>query len=187
MLRCAILKWPEVLRASGNHQTPVLKSTDLTNMAPEIAAQYYRTFAKDRLVEAPERHVWAAISSTATENAWRSKPPKMRSSARCCWRNRSRVIVPRSRRPRITRRSANQLGYFLLLLDHLMLPKWRSSIASRFNRRPVSIGILAELHRRSGDTAGQQWHTAIAAIDQRQSTLPAIPMVQQVTQPPLHS
>ncbi len=140
----ASMRNPEMARSVASivatHQTPVLKSTDLTNMAPEIAAQYYRYFAKDRLVEAAERHVWAADLFYSYGNAWRSKPPKMRSSARCCWRNRSRVIEQHWKQPRTTPTPPINLAMSFCCWINLMLPKWRSSIASRFNRRPASIG-----------------------------------------------
>lgn len=144
-------------RVIESHQTDVLKSADVSRMSPLVAAQHYRQYAQQSLIDACQNHPWGSevyymLGRTYQAQAEQGLPQA--DSLR--WRavsfyQAAVAIAPNSSI------ASNQLGFLLLQMDrpqdarhHLM-----ASVQAELNE--PALENLVEVSRRLNDAATQNW------------------------------
>lgn len=145
-----------VHRLVRSHQTPVLRETSLNSVAPAVAAQHYRAYARDALITSADGHPWAAdlyyaLGKTYEKEAIQdhARRATLMQHATICYQAAYEVDP---RRHHI----ANQLGFNLLQLDRVAeaAVALQASVAAQPNAN--AYRNLAEVYRRTGQTAEMQ-------------------------------
>lgn len=141
-----------------SHETPVLKDADATTLAPLAAAQHYRQYAEDKLVEAAQGHPWASEVLYALGRSYQSHSDasqdglqqNMRWRAVTLYRG-ARAVSP-ANAP-----AANQLGFVLLQMDRPV--DAREALVAALNAAPSRAAYenLVEVSRRLGDANTGNW------------------------------
>ncbi len=148
---------PSTQSIVDGHQTPVLKSLVLDGVSPELASQYYRAFARERLIEAADQHPWAAdlyyalgksFEKQAIEN--RVQSSMLRGQAVVCYQAALSTTPNHAD-------AATQLSYVLLQLDRVSEAEEVIAVALQLRNRPEDWRNLAEIYRRQNNSAGQLW------------------------------
>lgn len=158
---------PEVLaNLCFAHETPVIRSQidqDIdqpTPINPLIAAQHYRSYARDQLVLACDHHPWAAdllyaLGKTLEKQAWEdhSRSALVHQHAELVFQAALETNPGHSL-------AATQLGYVLLQLDRPQ--EARNILAHSLQRGSSAANLqnLAEACRRLNDQPGVQWCAA---------------------------
>lgn len=160
------------------HATQALKKTDLKNVSPELAAQHYRAYAKQQLIEASQGHPWAAdmlyaLGKTYDRQAEKSVDDSvmLRNQAVVCYQA-ALSVAPRHAD------GANQLGYALLKLDRV--DEAHIAITRSIQIQPGSEAWnnLAEVYRRKGDANSEAY-----AINQATAIKSQMPGAEQKSVP----
>jgi hypothetical protein len=145
------------------HQTPVIR-TQLEHSQnaslgfnPLIAAQHYRSYARDQLVQACDRHPWGADLLYALGKAFEKQAWEDRSRSALIHQHAELVYqAALETNPRQTL-AATQLGYVLLQLDR---PQEAQMVLARSMQGGVTqagLQNLAEAYRRLDDSRAVQW------------------------------
>lgn len=144
-------------RIIDSHETTVLKQVDVSKLAPMTAAQHYRQFAQQKLLEASNYHPWAgdlfyAIGRTHQAQADNGEPDAETNRITAVTYYRSALALSPQ-----NSLSANQLGYILLQLDQPL--DAREALLTSLNTAPSAAGLqnLVEASRRLGDSRTMQW------------------------------
>jgi tetratricopeptide (TPR) repeat protein len=174
---------PSTAAIVEGHQTPVLKNTSLDGVSPELASQYYRAYARDRLTVAADDHEWAAdvyyaLGKTFEKQA--SEEPSqsvlLRGQAVVCYQAALSVTPSHAD-------AATQLSYVLLQLDRSSEAEEVLAASLELRNSPHDWRNLVEVYRRQGNETGQQWALEQLAIAQQISgpTMSNIPRIQQIS------
>lgn len=160
----------------AGHQTPALNGYSLDAIAPMVAAQHYRSYARDRLVECADAHPWAADILYAIGKSYEGAvthqvlPERQAFEIASVYYAASLTVNPAQAD------AANQLGYALLKLDRK--PEANQALQHAMQIRPNRQVVLnlAELYRREGNQQGIQWSTQQLANypEATESTVPEI-------------
>lgn len=141
-----------------SHETPVLKEVNASELAPLAAAQHYRQYAENKLVEASQGHPWASEIAYALGRTYQAQADAAEDGARDLLRWRAvtlyrgaRGIAPDNAM------AANQLGYVLLQMDRPQ--DARQALLDSLRAQPSlpALENLVEASRRMGDAATGQW------------------------------
>lgn len=145
-----------VHRLVQSHQTPVLREMNLNAVAPAVAAQHYRAYARDALITAADGHPWAAdlyyaLGKTYEKEAMQdhARRSTLMQHATICYQA-AHAVDPRRHH------IANQLGFNLLQLDRVAeaAVALQASVAVQPNAN--AYRNLAEVYRRTGQAADMQ-------------------------------
>ena len=135
----------------ARHETPALKNVPLEGVAPELAAQHYRTYAREQLQLAAQEHPWAAdlfyaLGQTYECQASDAQPDSRiyRHQAMTCYIAALDVSPEHAE-------GAQQLGYVLMLLDRLEEAENALRLAIAKKPTLTAWDHLAEVYRRRGD------------------------------------
>ena len=154
-----------------SHETPVLKDVDAATLAPLAAAQHYRQYAEEKLIEAAQGHPWASEVAYALGRSYQAQADlaEVGSQQNLRWRaitlyRGARGIAPTNAL------ATNQLGFVLLQMDRPA--DAREALVASINACPslTAYENLVEASRRAGDAGTANW-----AMQQAQSfryTLP---------------
>jgi tetratricopeptide (TPR) repeat protein len=144
-------------RVIESHQTAVLKSVDVTRMSPLVAAQHYRQFAQQSLVEACQSHPWGSevyymLGRTYQAQAEQGSPQadSLRWKA-VTFYQAAVAIAPHNSI------ATNQLGFILLQMDRPQDARnyLINSVQAELNA--PALENLVEVSRRLNDAATQNW------------------------------
>ena len=171
-----------VHRIVQSHQTPILHETVLDSISPAIAAQHYRSYARDAFITAADSHPWAAdlfyaLGKTYEKESQQdlSRQLTLLQHATVCFQA-AYAIDPR--RPQI----ANQLGFNLLQLDRL--DEASRALQASIAAQPTANAYrnMAEVYRRKGDTQQMQvaLHQASALTPNETHYSPENPQVTEI-------
>jgi len=168
------------------HQTPVIRTlleqndSSVPNINPLIAAQHYRSYARDHLVKACDHHPWGADLLYALGKAFEKQAWEDRSRSALVHQHAELVYQAALETNPNQTLAATQLGYVLLQLDR---PQEAQAILARgvqIAPSQVSLQNLAEAYRRLNDPNAVQW--CMLQIDQlkrrEQSSQPDIPFTE---------
>jgi len=141
-----------------SHETPVLKDADASALAPLAAAQHYRLYAENKLIEAAEGHPWAAEIAYALGRTYQAQADVSEDGSQQMLRWRAVTLYrgARSIAP-YNSMATNQLGYVLLQMDRPI--DARDALVDSLNSSPslAAYDNLIEASRRLGDTATGNW------------------------------
>jgi hypothetical protein len=156
---------------SWSHETPVIRewlkqqassntSQDVQQISPLIAAQHYRSYAREQLIAACDRHPWAAdllyaLGKTLEKQAWED------SSRSALIQQHAEIIYQAALETNPKQYlAATQLGYVLLQLDRPQ--EARDILAYSVNGLPTTAGYqnLREACSRLNDQQGMAWSTS---------------------------
>ena len=141
-----------------SHETPVLKQADVTSLAPLAAAQHYRLYAEQKLVESAQGHPWASEVLYTLGRAYQAQADATQDSSKNAlrWRAVSCYRSACSISPR-NHLASNQLGYVMLQMDRPA--DARASLLTSIQSRPTLAAFenLVEAARRLGDTSTGHW------------------------------
>ena len=156
---------------SWSHETPVIRewlkqqttsatSRDIQQISPLIAAQHYRSYAREQLIAACDHHPWAAdllyaLGKTLEKQAWED------SSRSALIQQHAEIIYQAALETNPKQYlAATQLGYVLLQLDRPQ--EARDILAYSVNGLPTTAGYqnLREACRRLNDQQGVAWSTS---------------------------
>lgn len=156
---------------SWSHETPVIRewlkqqavsanSQDVQQISPLIAAQHYRSYAREQLIVACDHHPWAAdllyaLGKTLEKQAWED------SSRSALIQQHAEIIYQAALETNPKQfLAATQLGYVLLQLDRPQ--EARDILAYSINGLPTTAGYqnLREACRRLNDQQGMAWSTS---------------------------
>ena len=167
---------PEVLaNLCFAHETPVIRSLidqnseQPTTFNPLIAAQHYRSYARDQLVLACDHHPWAADLLYALGKALEKQAWEDRSRSALVHQHAELVYQAALETNPSQTLAATQLGYVLLQLDRPQ--EARDILARSLQSGPTAASLqnLAEACRRLNDQPGVQWcATQLPHAQQRQ-------------------
>jgi hypothetical protein len=167
-------------RVIESHQTEVLKSADVSRMSPLVAAQHYRQFAQQSLVEACQSHPWGSEVYYMLGRTYQAQAEQGSPQADSL---RWKAVTFYQAAVAITPHNAiatNQLGFILLQMDrpqdarhHLI-----SSVHAELNA--PALENLVEVSRRLNDVATQNW--ALQNLAQLQRLRPPQTAAPQVTE-----
>jgi tetratricopeptide (TPR) repeat protein len=171
-----------VQRLVQSHQTPVLHETALDSISPAIAAQHYRSYARDAFIIAADNHPWAADLFYALGKTYEresqqdpSRQMTLLQHATVCFQA-AYAIDPR--RPQI----ASQLGFNLLQLDRI--DEAARALQASIAVQPTANAYLniAEVYRRKGSTQQMQsaLHLASALTPSETHYSPENPQVTEI-------
>lgn len=141
-----------------SHETPVLKDADAATLAPLAAAQHYRQYAEEKLIEAAQGHPWASEVAYALGRSYQAQADlaEVGSQQNLRWRaitlyRGARGIAPNNAL------AANQLGFVLLQMDRPV--DAREALVASINISPslAAYENLVEASRRGGDTGTANW------------------------------
>ncbi len=137
-------------RIVAGHATQALKQVDLASVSPELAAQYYRAYARQQLAKAAQGHPWAAdlfyaFGKTYERRADSSKEDgfMFHNQAVTCF-SAALDVVPHHVD------GANQLGFTLMKLDRIDEAQAILSHATQTSPSSDTWKNLAEVYRRRG-------------------------------------
>ncbi len=165
-----------------SHETPVLKDADVASLAPMAAAQHYRHYAEDRLIEAAQGHPWASDVIYALGRTFQSQADSTPDGTELPLRWRA-ITLYRSARTINPGNAiaANQLGFILLQMDRPT--EARGELIASLNAA-TSISALEnmiEASRRLNDVAMAEWALQQhAALQGAMPNGPAVPQVLEV-------
>jgi len=146
-----------------SHQTPVLRETNLESISPAIAAQHYRSYARDALITAADQHPWAAdlfyaLGRTYEKEAQHdvARQLTLLQHATVCFQS---AFAVDARRPHIS----NQLGFNLLQLDRV--DEANAALQASIAAKPTvnAYHNLVEVYRRTGRIDEMHWASKEAA------------------------
>ncbi|MEY4565761.1 MAG: hypothetical protein RLY14_731 [Planctomycetota bacterium] len=156
---------------SWSHETPVIRewlkqqatsatSQDAQQISPLIAAQHYRSYAREQLIAACDHHPWAAdllyaLGKTLEKQAWED------SSRSALIQQHAEIIYQAALETNPKQfLAATQLGYVLLQLDRPQ--EARDILVYSVNGLPTTAGYqnLREACRRLNDQQGMAWSTS---------------------------
>lgn len=168
------------------HETPIIRDmlerngSENISINPLIAAQHYRSFARDQLVQACDHHPWGADLLYALGKAFEKQAWEDRSRSALVHQHAELVYQAALETNPNQALAATQLGYVLLQLDR---PKEAQAILARSLQvapSQASLQNLAEAYRRLNDPNAMQW--CVAQLDQlkrrEQNTQPDIPFTE---------
>lgn len=144
-------------RVIESHQTEVLKSVDVSRMSPLVAAQHYRQFAQQSLVDACQSHPWGSevyymLGRTYQAQAEQGAPhaDSLRWKA-VTFYQAAVAIAPQNSI------ATNQLGFILLQMDRPQDARnyLINSVQAELNR--PALENLVEVSRRLNDADTQNW------------------------------
>lgn len=164
----------------ATHQTDVLRSYDLTNVSPDIAAQHYRAFARDRLIMTTQDHPWGADVLYAIGKSYEFESETDNAAKRASYENAVVFYHAALRINPSQTDAANQLGYMLLHLDRT--EEAEQALVHAYQTKPsVTIAQnLMELYRRQGNQSAMSWSAnQIASFQTPESN--AVPQVQSLS------
>ncbi len=148
----------------AGHSTPVLKNQTLSNVAPLVAAQHYRAYARYQLVCASQGLSWAADLCYALGKTYEAQAESettlatmYREQAIACYQ--AALTIKNNHGE-----AANQLGYSLLKVDRPSEAQIALATAVSVSPSPQAWKNLAEVYRRNGDlqNANQAVQQAVA-------------------------
>ncbi len=168
----------------GGHQTPVFRNQSAVNVAPSVAAQHYRAYAREELIAASQGCEWFADLYYALGKTYESLGDSntdhavmYREQAIACYQ--AALAIERNHSD-----AANQLGYSLLRVDRIREAEQVLVTAIAVAPTPQSWKNLAEVYRRSGQTSraeqAVQQAVALEGDRPRMVTGKAMPEVVQV-------
>ena len=147
------------------HETPVLKDADAATLAPLAAAQHYRLYAEEKLIEAAQGHPWASEVAYTLGRSYQAQADlaevglqqNLRWRAITLYRG-ARGIAPNNAL------ATNQLGFVLLQMDRPS--DAREALVASIDVSPslTAYENLVEASRRVGDAGTANW-----AMQQAQS------------------
>lgn len=141
-----------------SHETPVLKDADAATLAPLAAAQHYRQYAEEKLIEAAQGHPWASEVVYALGRSYQAQADlaEVGSQQNLRWRaitlyRGARGIAPNNAL------ATNQLGFVLLQMDRPA--DAREALVASINVSPslTAYENLVEASRRIGDVGTANW------------------------------
>lgn len=141
-----------------SHETPVLKDAEAATLAPLAAAQHYRQYAEEKLVEAAQGHPWASEVAYALGRCYQAQADlaDVGSQQNLRWRA---IILYRGARGIAPNNAlaTNQLGFVLLQMDRPA--DAREALVASINVSPslTAYENLVEASRRVGDTGTANW------------------------------
>lgn len=141
-----------------SHETPVLKDADATTLAPLAAAQHYRQYAEDKLVEAAQGHPWASEVLYALGRSYQSHSDASQGGLQQNLRWRAITLYRGARAIAPANATAtNQLGFVLLQMDRPA--DAREALVASINAAPSRAAYenLVEASRRLGDANTGNW------------------------------
>lgn len=141
-----------------SHETPVLKDADATTLAPLAAAQHYRQYAEDKLVEAAQGHPWASEVLYALGRSYQSHSDASQGGLQQNMRWRAVTLYRGARAISPANATAtNQLGFVLLQMDRPA--DAREALVASINAAPSRAAYenLVEVSRRLGDASTGNW------------------------------
>lgn len=168
------------------HETPVIRDllqqngAESLNINPLIAAQHYRSFARDQLVQACDHHPWGADLLYALGKAFEKQAWEDRSRSALVHQHAELVYQAALETNPNQTLAATQLGYVLLQLDRPR--EAQATLARSLQVAPsqASLQNLAEAYRRMNDSNSMQW--CIVQLDQlkrrEQNSQPDIPFTE---------
>lgn len=164
-------------RIIDSHETTVLKGTDTRNVSPLVAAQHYRQFAEQQLIQASQGHPWASdvfysmgrTFQAQAENA-DTGSDALRWKAVTFYRAAASVLPSNSM-------ASNQLGYILLQMDRPQ--EAREALVASLGAKASTPALenLVEASRRLGDPSTINWAVQQLAINQSATQPAEAPMV----------
>ena len=141
-----------------SHETPVLKDADANTLAPLAAAQHYRQYAQEKMVEAAQGHPWASEVLYALGRSYQSQADATQAGLQQNLRWRA-ITLYRSARDIApgNATATNQLGFVLLQMDRPA--DAREALVDSLNAAPslAAYENLVEASRRLGDTNTGNW------------------------------
>ncbi len=174
---------PSTTAIVEGHQTPILKNTSLEGVSPELASQYYRAYARDRLTVAADQHEWAAdvyyalgktFEKQATEDP--SQSVLLRGQSVVCYQAALSVTPTHPD-------AATQLSFVLLQLDRSSEAEEVIAASLQIRNSPNDWRNLVEVYRRQGNPQGQQWASQQLAIAEQTNgpNFNSLPRIQQIS------
>ena len=143
----------------ASHSTEALKGRPLDGVAPEIASQHYRNYARYEFVVASDGHKWSsdllyAYGKTLEKEA-ELEPDRaflLLAQSVACYQAATQVSPSQSD-------AANQLGYVLIRLDRI--DDAYQALISSIKQKPTANAWnnLAEIYRRRGAASDAQYAT----------------------------
>ncbi len=168
------------------HETPVIRTlleqngSSNPSINPLIAAQHYRSYARDQLVQACDHHPWGADLLYALGKAFEKQAWEDRSRSALVHQHAELVYQAALETNPNQTLAATQLGYVLLQLDR---PQEAQAVLARGVQvapSQASLQNLAEAYRRLNNPNAVQW--CVVQIDQlkqrEQGTQPEIPFTE---------
>ena len=141
----------------ASHSTEALKGRPLDGVAPEIASQHYRNYARYEFVVASDGHKWSsdllyAYGKTLEKEA-ELEPDRaflLLAQSVACYQAATQVSPSQSD-------AANQLGYVLIRLDRI--DDAYQALISSIKQKPTANAWnnLAEIYRRRGAASDAQY------------------------------
>lgn len=145
------------------HQTPIIRNLleqdGSPNMSfnPLIAAQHYRSYARDQLVQACDYHPWGADLLYALGKAFEKQAWEDRSRSALVHQHAELVYqAALETNPKQTL-AATQLGYVLLQLDRPQEAQMVLVRSLQIAPSQANLQNLAEAYRRLNDATAVQW------------------------------
>lgn len=167
-------------RIVAGHATQALKQVDLKDVSPELAAQHYRTYARNQLATAAQGHPWAADLIYALGKTYEQRAETngdnsvmFRNQAAACYAAALDIAPSHAD-------GANQLGYTLLRLDRLDEAQTVLSQSLQHNPSANAWKNLAEVYRRRGQPDMVAFSLQEVAVLEGRNTLDGIPEVIQI-------
>lgn len=168
-------------RIVNSHQTPVLHQAELSQLAPMTAAQHYRLYALQSLIEASQNHPWASELFYAIGRTYQAQADLGGQHADSLrWRATTFYRAAHAVDPNNSLAS-NQLGFVMLQMDRPIDAQRALVAAVNAGGSAASWQNLVEASRRLGDGRTMQWATQnLVALQQRLPPQPAAPPVLEV-------
>lgn len=146
-------------RVVYSHQTTALKQVNLEQLSPMAAAQHYRQYALEKLVEATQGHPWASDIMYAIGRTYQAESELAETSTDGAkWRavtfyRAAHEVTPNNAI------ASNQLGFIYLQMDRPS--DARQALVASVNAGPSKENLqnLAEASRRLGDSNTYHWAT----------------------------
>lgn len=167
-------------RIVEGHATQALKQVDLSGVSPDLAAQHYRSYARQQLTQAAQGHPWAAdliygLGKTYERRAESVSEQSVmfRNQAIACYAAALDVAPNHAD-------GANQLGYSLLKLDRVNEAQTILSQAVQNSPSAEAWRNLAEVYRRQGQAEQQAFAVEQVAMLDKPSRPPGVPEVIQI-------
>jgi hypothetical protein len=157
------------------HQTPIVRSlleqdrSSTNGFNPLIAAQHYRSYARDQLVQACDYHPWGADLLYALGKAFEKQAWEDRSRSALVHQHAELVYQAALETNPKQSLAATQLGYVLLQLDRPQEAQLVLVRSLQVAPSQASLQNLAEAYRRLHDATAVQWCvTQIALLQQNE-------------------
>lgn len=142
----------------GSHSSEVLKRYELSNVSPLAAAEHYRIYAADKLVEAAQNHPWASelyytlgrIAQAESEATVGNIQTNLRWKALTMYRAAA-AINPQNGI------ALNQLGFIFLQMDRPQDAREALVAAVQLGSTPQAATNLIAASQKLGDPSLQAW------------------------------